>query len=70
MLIIIKISAMLYFPRHFIPNVSRISISQLKFAFDGKHGGSGAIFFLLQQAISIVNMSLEIFSGSLAIFKN
>jgi len=62
-------TAMLYFPRHFIPNVnvSRISISQLKFAFAGKHGGSGAIFFLLQQAISIVNMSLEILSGSLAI---
>jgi len=35
---------MLYIPRQFTPNVSGISISQLKFAFTGKHGGSGANF--------------------------
>jgi len=38
---------MLYIPRHFIPNVSRIAISQLKFAQAGKHGGSGAIIFFV-----------------------
>jgi len=59
---------MLYTPRHFIPNVSRIAINQLQFAIAGILGGSGAIFFFVATSNFHREYVAGFFVGKFSIF--